>query len=164
MKRIAVCGSNITDSSHVIKISEEIGEEIAKRNDILVCGGLGGVMEAASRGCKKLNGVTVGILPSSDKSSANDYIDIPLPTSLGKFRNFLIVNSVDGVIAIEGKWGTLSEISMSLNLGIVTILIRNTGGVVDWLCKNPIMFDKKSYLIADSAQKAIDLLYSSLEK
>jgi len=164
MKRIAVCGSNVTNSNNVIKVSEEIGEEIAKRKDILVCGGLGGVMEAAARGCKKLNGMTVGILPSSDPSSANDYIDIALPTSLGKFRNFLIVHSVDGVIAIEGKWGTLSEISMSLNLDIPTILINNTGGVVDWLCKNPITFDKKSYLIADTAKQAIDMLYSSLMK
>ena len=94
-KRIAVCGSNIITSESIINIAENIGSGIAKNGGILLCGGMGGVMEAASRGVKNYNGITVGILPTNDISDANPYTDIIINTSLGKIRNFFGLYLVD---------------------------------------------------------------------
>ena len=91
-KRIAVCGSNVLTSQFVINIAENLGSEIGKHNGILLCGGMGGVMESVSRGVKKSNGITVGILPNENKSDANPYTDIIINTSLGKMRNFFVVS------------------------------------------------------------------------
>ena len=79
-KKIAVCGSNEILSDFVNSTSEQIGFEIGKRNGILLCGGMGGVMEAASRGAKKSNGITVGILPTLNKTDSNSFTDIIIPT------------------------------------------------------------------------------------
>ena len=79
----------------------------------MVCGGLGGVMEAAARGAKSNGGITVGILPGTDASAANPYIDVPLATGLGEMRNFLIVRVAQALIAIGGGIGTLSEIALA---------------------------------------------------
>ena len=94
-----------------------IGREIAKIGAYLVCGGLGGVMEEAAKGAKDYGGKTIGILPGKDKKSANSYIDIPIVTGLSYARNVLVVSSSDVVIALEGKYGTLSEIGFALNIG-----------------------------------------------
>ena len=122
-KKIAVCGSNEILSDFVNSTSEQIGFEIGKRNGILLCGGMGGVMDAASRGAKKSNGITVGILPTLNKTDSNSFTDIIIPTSLGKLRNFLIVNLADVVIGIAGGWGTLSELSVAMNLNKKVILL-----------------------------------------
>ncbi|HDO19280.1 MAG TPA: TIGR00725 family protein, partial [Thermoplasmatales archaeon] len=110
---IAVCGSDYDDNDlddTVISMAEEVGKEIAKHGAILICGGRGGVMEAACRGAKENSGITVGILPFS-KEEANPYVDIAIETGLGNVRNFLVVKSADAIIAICGRWGTLNEIS-----------------------------------------------------
>jgi len=93
--------------------AEEVGREIARRGAVLVCGGLGGIMEAACRGAKSEGGLTVGILPGIDRESANDYVDIPLATGLGYARNVLVAYSGDAVIAIGGMHGTLSEMAFA---------------------------------------------------
>ena len=121
-KRIAVCGSNVLTSQSVINIAENLGSEIGKHHGILLCGGMGGVMEFVSRGVKKSNGITVGILPNENKSDANPYIDIIINTSLGKIRNFFVVSMADVVIGIAGSWGTLSELSMAMNLNKKVII------------------------------------------
>ena len=98
----------------ISKMAEEVGRLIAERGARLLCGGLGGVMEAAARGAKTGGGETVGILPGSDPDEANPYIDIPIATGLGYVRNVLIVRAADGVIAVNGKSGTLSEVAFSM--------------------------------------------------
>ncbi len=162
-KKIAVCGSNEVSSTHISDIAEKVGIEIAKKNGILVCGGLGGVMECASRGAKKYNGITVGILPDDNINAANQFIDICIPTSIGKIRNFFVVSVADAVIGISGSWGTLSELSLALNLNKPVIIIQNTGGVVDWFVNIPIGFAEHRYLVANDAYDAVRLAFSLIE-
>ena len=104
-------------SGEIYELAERVGERIAKAGAILVCGGLGGVMEAVSKGAKKEGGTTIGILPGIDRSQANPYIDFPLVTGLGEGRNLLVIRNSDVVIALPGKYGTLSEIGFCLALG-----------------------------------------------
>ena len=160
-KKIAVCGSNEIISDFVNSISEQIGFEIGKHNGILLCGGRGGVMEAASRGAKKSNGITVGILPTLNKTDSNSFTDIIIPTSLGKLRNFLIVNLADVVIGIAGSWGTLSELSMAMNLNKKVILLANTGGAVDLLINSEFKISSNTFFTAKDVNTAIDEAFFS---
>ena len=98
-------------------LAEAVGRTLGDANAVLVCGGLGGVMEAACRGAKASGGTTVGILPGSDRNDANGYVDIALATGLGEVRNGLIVRAVDALIAIGGEFGTLSEVALALKAG-----------------------------------------------
>jgi uncharacterized protein (TIGR00725 family) len=95
----------------------EVGRLLAERGATLVCGGRGGAMEAACRGAKEADGLTVGILPGADRSDANPFVDVALPTGLGEARNALVVGAADAVIAIGGGYGTLSEIALALKAG-----------------------------------------------
>jgi uncharacterized protein (TIGR00725 family) len=94
----------------------KLGNLLAKVGVILVCGGLGGVMEAVSKGMCDAGGLSVGILPGEDKASANPYIDIPIATGLGYTRNTIVAGCADIVIALPGEYGTLSEIAFALNM------------------------------------------------
>ncbi|MFH0813429.1 MAG: TIGR00725 family protein, partial [Pseudomonadota bacterium] len=120
MRRIGVIG-NSACSDEVINLAEKVGEEVAKRKGILICGGLTGVMEGAARGAKKAGGLTVGILPGNRDSDANPFIDIPIVTGLGYARNIIVVQSSEVVIAIGGKYGTLSEIAYALQFNIPVV-------------------------------------------
>lgn len=117
------------------KLAEEVGKLIAKSGSILVCGGLKGIMEAAAKGAKSAGGLTVGILPGSHHEEANPHIDIPIVTGLGYARNKIVVKTGFAVIAIGGKYGTLSEIAFALGYGIPVVglntweLIRGNGKV-----------------------------------
>src|SRR3954467_12956418 len=102
-----------------------VGAELARRGAIVVCGGLGGVMEAACRGAKGAGGSTVGILPGSDRSAANAHVDVALPTGLGEARNALVVRAADVLIAVGGAYGTLSEIALALRTGPPRVAIRS---------------------------------------
>jgi uncharacterized protein (TIGR00725 family) len=95
----------------------EVGRLVAERGGVVVCGGRGGVMESACRGAKDAGGLTVGILPGDDRSEANPFVDVVLPTGLGESRNALVVAAADVVIAIRGGYGTLSEIALALKAG-----------------------------------------------
>lgn len=108
--RIGVIGGSRPDAS-ARQTASKIGKLIAEHGAILVCGGLGGVMEAASRGAKQAGGLTVGILPGNHPSDANSYIDIPIATGLGYTRNSLVAMNSDLLIAVDGEYGTLSEIA-----------------------------------------------------
>jgi uncharacterized protein (TIGR00725 family) len=94
--------------------AERIGRKLAEAGAVLVCGGLGGVMEAACRGAKAGGGTTIGILPGSERSAANQYVDVAVATGIGEMRNALIVRSADALIAVGGEFGTLSEIALGL--------------------------------------------------
>jgi uncharacterized protein (TIGR00725 family) len=93
---------------------------------VVVCGGLGGVMEAACRGAKEAGGQTVGILPGSDRAAANEFVDVAIPTGLGEARNALVVRAADALIAVGGGYGTLSEIALALKAG------KRVVGVDSW--------------------------------
>ena len=112
---IAVIGGH-TCSPDIAKIAEDAGKGIAQMGHTLICGGLGGVMEAACKGAKSAGGKTVGILPGHDKGEANPYVDLPIVTGLGYMRNNLVVKNAEIVIAIDGKEGTLSEIAFALQM------------------------------------------------
>jgi len=98
-------------------VAQAVGRELASRSAVVVCGGLGGVMEAACRGAKEAGGHTVGILPGSDRTAANPFVDTAVPTGLGEARNVLVVRAADALIAVGGGYGTLSEIALALKAG-----------------------------------------------
>jgi len=110
---IAVIGGH-SCGEEIYQLAYETGRLIAQEGWILVCGGRGGVMEAACKGAKEEGGLTVGILPGSDPAEANDYVEVKIPTGLGYARNALVVRAAEVAIAIDGREGTLSEIAFSL--------------------------------------------------
>ena len=118
--KIGVCGPHVC-SKEERELGRAVGAEIARRGGILVCGGLGGLMEAAAEGAKGEGGLTVGILPGDEAADANPFIDVALPTGLGAVRNALLVRACDTVIAIHGGYGTLSEIAFALRLGVPVV-------------------------------------------
>lgn len=113
---IAVIGGNNADTA-ALAGAEAVGRCIAEAGHALICGGLGGVMEAACRGAREAGGRTVGVLPGPDAAAANPYVDIPIVTNMGVARNAIIVQTAGAVIAIDGSYGTLSEIAIALNVG-----------------------------------------------
>ena len=115
-KLIGVIGARECAESS-LKLAYEVGQEIAEYGYGLVSGGMMGIMEAASHGCREAGGLTVGIIPSDDPAFANPYLDIIIPTGMGIMRNLLIVRSAVGLISIDGKYGTLSEIAYALQVG-----------------------------------------------
>ncbi len=121
---IGVIGANYCNKK-VAKLAYEVGKEIAQAGAVLICGGLGGVMEEGCRGAKDHGGTTVGILPGIDKSEANPCIDLPIVTGLGYARNLLVVRNCQAIIALAGEFGTLSEIAFALNLEIPVISLSN---------------------------------------
>ena len=100
----------------VEELAIELGKNIGKMGFILLCGGLGGVMEHVSNGAKLAGGLTVGVIPGVDKRQANSHIDVPIATGLGYARNTIIATAGDVIIALPGETGTLSEIAFALNL------------------------------------------------
>jgi uncharacterized protein (TIGR00725 family) len=143
-KIIAVIGAGSADKS-ILKIAEDVGKLIAGRNAILICGGLGGVMEAAAKGARSEGGTAVGILPQDHKDEANLYIDIPVATGFGEGRNVIIVRTADAIIAVGGEYGTLSEIAFGLKMGKPVI------GIKTW--------DIKGIIRAENAEEAVNKVF-----
>ena len=114
-KIIGIIGGG-TAGEETLRLAEETGRLMAERGFLLICGGRGGVMEAAARGAKGAGGTTVGILPGPDRKGANPHIDIPIATGFGEGRNLIIVRTADILIAIGGEYGTLSEIAFALKM------------------------------------------------
>jgi uncharacterized protein (TIGR00725 family) len=114
--RIGLIGGSRAEKKF-LRSAEEVGRLIARREGILVCGGKAGVMEAACRGAKSAGGLTVGIIPGSNKTEANPYVDIVIATGMGYTRNSLVVMNADVVIAVDGEYGTLSEIAYAIVYG-----------------------------------------------
>jgi uncharacterized protein (TIGR00725 family) len=139
------------------KMAYEVGKFIANNNAILVCGGLGGVMEAASKGAFENDGVVVGIIPGTDKNAANPYVQIVIPTGMGVARNTLVVNTSDVLIAFPGKFGTLSEIGLALNLGKPVIYLPGA-----WNLQKIEPVDASLYKEAFDAHSAVGLAIDAL--
>jgi uncharacterized protein (TIGR00725 family) len=146
-------------SEETLKIAYETGAFIANNNAILVCGGLGGVMEAASRGAYENDGVVIGIIPGTDKSSANPYAQIVIPTGMGYARNALVVNAADVLIAFPGKFGTLSEIGLALNQKKTVIYLPGA-----WNLQKIEPIDASLYKEAFDAHSAVGLAIDALRK
>ena len=123
-KIIGVIGAGQCDDE-IYNLATEVGRLIALKGAILVCGGLHGVMEAAAKGAFKAGGLTVGILPGASRHDANQFIMIPIATGLDHVRNVLIVRSSDGLIAIGGSYGTLSEIALAKKMNKPLILLNS---------------------------------------
>jgi uncharacterized protein (TIGR00725 family) len=149
---IAVIGSSNPTTREHVELAEEVGRELARKNIMLVCGGLSGIMEAVCRGAKAEGGTTIGILPGRAAAEANSYVDIPIVTSMGYSRNVIVVHTGEAVIAIGGAYGTLSEIGHALSDGIPVI------GLKTWpLTTNGDGVDIESAIIqAENATDAVD--------
>lgn len=117
---VAVIGDGQCDATTAAE-AEAVGRVLAQAGAILVCGGLGGVMEAACRGAKSVGGITVGILPGLDRRAANAYVDIPVVTGMGQARNLIVVRTAQAVVAVHGGYGTLSEIAHALKVGLPVV-------------------------------------------
>jgi uncharacterized protein (TIGR00725 family) len=113
---VAVVGGGTCSAEEEVA-AERIGTLLARNNAVVVCGGLSGVMEAACRGARREGGLTVGILPGSDRGAANPHVVVAIATGLGELRNGLVVRASDAIIAVGGEFGTLSEIGFALKLG-----------------------------------------------
>ncbi|KPL20048.1 MAG: hypothetical protein AMJ92_00640 [candidate division Zixibacteria bacterium SM23_81] len=139
--RVAVVGGGQC-SSQIAALAEKVGRELAGQGCVVVTGGLGGVMEAACKGAKSANGLTVGILPGFNAGDANEYVSIPIVTGLNHARNAIVVRSADAIIAINGQYGTLSEIALGLAIGIPVV------GLKTW--------DISGLVSAKTAKEAVD--------
>lgn len=125
---IGIIGDSEIENPEEISFCEKLGEELAKRGFVIISGGRTGVMEAVSKGAKKVDGLTIGILPSGSKNEANPYIDIPIPTNLGWTRNSIVPLASDILIAVGGKAGTLSEMAYGWMYGKPIIGVVGFGG------------------------------------
>jgi uncharacterized protein (TIGR00725 family) len=114
---VAVVGAGEGATEAQCALAEDVGAGLAEAGVIVVTGGLGGVMEAACRGARSRRGTTVGLLPGFDRTAANGWVDIALPTGLGELRNGLVVRAADALVAIGGGPGTLSEIALGIKAG-----------------------------------------------
>ena len=142
--QIAVCGPGEDARPGDLAAAEEVGAALARAGAILVCGGLGGAMEAACRGAARAGGVSVGVLPGADATAANAHVSVVLPTGLGELRNGLIVRAADALIAVGGGFGTLSEIALALKAGVPVV------GLGTWRLGVPELAE------AGSPQDAVD--------
>jgi uncharacterized protein (TIGR00725 family) len=122
-KIIGVIGGSAA-GEEILGMAEETGRLIANHGCFLICGGMSGVMEAAAKGAKEGGGTTIGILPHTDRHEANPYIDIPIATGFGEGRNLVIIRTADILIAIDGEYGTLSEIAFALKMEKPVIGLR----------------------------------------
>jgi uncharacterized protein (TIGR00725 family) len=122
---VAVVGGGEA-GDEALAAAEDVGRHLAQRGAVVLCGGLGGVMEAACRGAKAGGGTTVGILPGGDRHQANEYVDVAIATGMGEARNALVVRAADVLIAVDGEFGTLSEIALALRTGTPVV------GIATW--------------------------------
>jgi uncharacterized protein (TIGR00725 family) len=153
IRLVGVVGSGDCDGE-TAAVAEEVGRLLAEAGFGVVCGGLGGVMEAACRGALRAGGVTVGILPSSDPKSANPFVQVSIPSGMGEARNALVVRAAEALIAIGGGYGTLSEIALALKSGKPVV------GLGTWRLEGPNPM-RHGVMEASSAAAAVSL---ALEK
>ena len=151
--RIGVMGPGVC-SPRCRQLAREVGFHIGRQGGILVCGGLGGVMEAAAAGARDAGGVTVGILPRGDASEANPFIDIPIITGMGNARNVINVLTSQAIIAVHGAYGTLSEIALALKCGTPVI------GLETWELRPPEGASAPEIAIASTPEEAVALALS----
>ncbi len=153
---IAVIGGSEC-SAQEAEFAEAVGREVARRDAILVCGGLGGVMTAACKGASAEGGMTIGILPGDSRDTANPYVQIPIVTGIGYARNVIVVRSAEAVIAIGGSYGTLSEISYALQNSLPVI------GLNTWSMARNGQPDN-SIVLAQTPAEAVDKAFEAIRE
>ncbi len=155
---IGVIGSGHCDSESYER-AVRLGEEIAKKEAILICGGKSGIMKGACEGVKNKKGISIGVLPELDRKRSNDHLSLSITTGLGQGRNLLVVTSSDVLIAVAGRFGTLSEIALAQKHRIPTILLDS------WpLLETGYNFDRSLLFEAASPKKAIEKAMQLIEK
>ncbi len=147
---ISVVGAG-SCSEEIYELARNVGELIAQKGATLVTGGLGGVMEGASKGASEAGGTTVGLLPGFDKGDANKYVTIPITTGLSHARNAVVARSADAIIAVSGEYGTLSEIAIALKLGKPVVGIRTWDSI-------------EGVIKAESAEEAVQKAFKEISK
>jgi len=145
---VAVIGGGEADET-ARAAAYQVGQELARRGAVLLCGGLGGVMQAAAQGAQEAGGISLGILPGPDRRAANPFLTYSLATNLGHARNILIAHSADALIAVAGGYGTISEAAIALKLGKPVV-----GLLLTW--------NLPGMLTAASPQEAVALVWRSL--
>jgi uncharacterized protein (TIGR00725 family) len=157
--QIAVVGYNkdrCTEQARIL--AYEVGKEVARAGAVLVCGGLGGVMEAACKGSKENNGFTIGIIPQDEFSFANGFCDVVICTGIGFARDFIIASSSDGIIAIGGGVGTLIEMAAGYMIKKSIVVIAGSGGVADtYAGKYLDERNRVPILVAKDARSAVQI-------
>jgi uncharacterized protein (TIGR00725 family) len=144
---VAVIGGRAADPA-LLEEAHEVGKRLAGHGVVVMTGGLGGVMEAASKGARAAGGLTLGILPGDNASEANPHVSIPVATGLGIARNVIIARTADALVAVGGEYGTLSEIAHALQLG------KTIAGIGSW--------DIKGVVPAKDAEEACRIVLDSL--
>lgn len=163
--QIGVIGYNDDRCTEVAKeVAYDVGKEVALSGSVLLCGGLGGVMEAACRGAKEANGTTVGIIPQDNFSFANQFCDIVICTGIGFARDFIVATSSDAIIAIGGGIGTLIEMSVGYMIKKKVVAISPSGGVSD-IYAGKYLDERKRVLIesAPDAKAAVQAILNNRE-
>jgi len=165
MKKVIFVAGSHKASEKSMKLAEEVGKEIAKNDCILICGGQTGVMEAVCKGNSEANGISVCVIPSEKKSDANKYCSVVIPSGMGFARNFILVNSADAVILIEGQAGTYTEALAAYLQKKPIIALEGSGGTADKI-KNCFLDDYNltKILSASTPKQAVELAIKKLEE
>ena len=146
-------------------IAFEVGVEIARSGSVLICGGLGGVMESACMGAKEYNGVTVGIIPQEEFSFANEFCDIVICTGIGFARDFIVATSCDGIIAIGGGVGTLIELGVGYMIKKIMVAVSGSGGIAEMYGGK--FLDERNrvpIIVAKDAYSAVQIVLNNIKK
>lgn len=158
---VAVIGPSLASADEV-DLAREVGELLAARGAIVVCGGHGGVMEAACEGATRQGGLTVGLLPGGDRTDGNAYLTVALPTGLGELRNGLVVRAADAVIAVGGSWGTMSEIALAVRGGKPVIALK--GWQLQPGAASAVSADLDGPIPAEAAEQAVTLALDAITR
>ncbi len=153
---IGVIGSDGEIGEELRRSAEKVGQLVAERGAAVVCGGLGGVMEAACKGAKSVGGLTIGILPTMEKEDANEYVDVPIVTGMGVARNVIIVRTADVLVAVGGRFGTLSEIAHALSMGKKVISLHSWESLGTGDAPEHLIF-------ASTPKEAVELAFENLQ-
>lgn len=153
-KYIAVIGSGQCGDD-ICKTAYRVGKAIAESGAILICGGLGGVMDAAAEGAKSAGGMTVGILPDHNRIGASKFLDVAIPSGIGEMRNALVVRSADALVAVSGEYGTLAEIGFALKTGKPVV------GLDTWQLATSAGKNTE-IIVADDPEKAVELAIEAI--
>lgn len=144
LRYVAVIGGGEADPD-AAALAYEVGRELARRGAVVICGGLGGVMEAVAQGVQEAGGVSIGLLPDPDRRRANPYLTYAIPTNLGHARNMVIAHAADAVIAVDGGYGTISEAAIALKLNKPVVALG-------------VAWELKGLKRAPTAAEAVDLI------
>jgi uncharacterized protein (TIGR00725 family) len=144
---VAVVGPGDCADESLLADAESVGAGLARAGAVVVTGGLGGVMAAASRGARQAGGRVVGLLPGTDAGEANEWVEVAVPTGLGQGRNLLVVRAAAVVVAVGGSWGTLAEVALARRLGIPVVSLHG------WTVTGPV--EPEDIVVVDSADAAV---------